>query len=469
MNLLRLRFAFFAAGLAVMSFFLLRNQVTDSPDHRNTAHIFMLTTIEIWQQHGMMNYSAAPVQTWPEATAFNHYYRRLEDTSGNNYYISHPPLAFIANYAILQLTGLPVSQSSLQYILIFLLIAGGILLCYIASEQSKTNEHKTRYHIMLGVMAVYFLNPVNLFAHSQHNFSEIWGQFFFIATLAAWQFYLRSDRRIVASVFLFFSMFLLCATDWMGITLLLAFLMVYFKQRKSLHIRRGGLILASSVMLSGAVVAFQYISIAGVESFSRAIGIRFLERSGYFGNTYTDQQLHILNPESWLLLLQQMHNILTGPGYVMVLMVLVHLILRNKKTPETCQKHLHLAWVAPAIFFVILFSASVSHYIYMARFSPFIALFTGVLLEKLYEKIKHPIWITAGFLVLMHLAGFLSITTYKDRLPSPEYHQKELDTMAAKISENKLDSIDRPPYCEERDVIYLSWKSQRNVVWKQQP
>ena len=115
---------------------------------------------------------------------------------------------------------MPLNQNSLQWILIFIFISGSAMLAWMVTRLSKQSQKKHSYFVALAAMAFYIFNPVNLYAHSQHNFSEIWGQFFLIATLASWTWYLQSDRLFVVRLLLFGSTALLAATDWMGITLI---------------------------------------------------------------------------------------------------------------------------------------------------------------------------------------------------------------------------------------------------------
>ncbi len=465
MSFQKLRFAFFTAGLMVMAILMLSKHIKKEPHHENTAHIFMLNTMSIWQLNGMLTYSAAPVQTWPNAARFNHYYQRLEDRNGNNYYVSHPPLAFIANYMILNIAGASFHQSGLQIILIFLLLAGGLLLMVIADRTCSLTDCKKRNHILLAVMAVYILNPVNLYAHSQHNFPEIWGQFFLIAVLAGWLFYLGSDRVLLARALLVLCVLLLSATDWMGLTLAVALPIAYRRQLKTPHIRRGIIIASSTAVITTGLVLLQYVQISGWQKFSRALGIRFLERSGYFGDQYTDQQLHILNPESWKLFILQIHEFLIGPGYVVLAFLVFGFLFIKKTTPSRKNNLLWLSALVPGIFFIVLFSAGVSHYIYTARFSPFLALMAAVVLEKTYHSVLKPVLVSAVFIFLMHPAGFWTIYTFKKHLPQYDEYQSKLNIVAGKIAEEKRNELVMPDTWQERDIIYLSWKSKRNLIW----
>jgi hypothetical protein len=419
----------------------------------------------VWNSDNPAIYHFAPVQTWPDAKKFNHYYKRLEDKKGNNYYVSHPPLAFIANYFIIKLFDLPINQYSLQLILFFLLVLGALMLAWIVGQLSNESNYRFKNHIMLAAMAVYLLNPVNLFAHSYHNFSEIWGQFFLILSIAAWIHYLHSGRVLISRILLFLTTALLASTDWMGITFFAALILVYWKKLKTPHIRRGILVAGSAITLFTVFVAIQYISITGSDAFFRALGIRFLERSGYFGKGYTDMGYHILNPETWLLFLQQIHHVLVGPGYFVLALFVVAAIFVHKTKLSSDSKILSLSLFTALLFFAAVFSAGSTHYIYTARFTPFLAIAVAHYYEKTCHCFKKKTWFIALFIVIMHPLGYWAIREYKKQSYSQESKQIQLNMAAHIMKEQKRDSIALNNNWEERDIIYLSWQSQRNLVW----
>jgi len=433
--------------------------------HANTAHCFMLTTLKIWDNNGMVNFKAAPIQTWQHAKKFNHYYKRLEDKEGNNYYVSHPPLAFMLNYAILKVFNMPLNQNSLQWILIFIFISGSAMLAWMVTRLSKQSQKKHSYFVALAAIAFYIFNPVNLYAHSQHNFSEIWGQFFLIATLASWTWYLQSDRLFVVRLLLFGSTALLAATDWMGITLIIAMILVYFKQLKKPHIRFGIILMTISVIITTSFVIIQYSSISGFNDFARALGIRFLERSGFFGSHYTDMGYDIFNPDTWLLLLSQINNLLYGSGYLIVLMTIACLIFGRKKCGQMDVSVQKIALWTALIFFIAVFSASSIHYIYTARFTPFIALAGAAMLAKLTATFNKPNLVIIAATLIICAFSYLSVKVYQSNIPQPNSKQAKLDSEAQFIMENKIDTVSFTKEFEERDIIYLSYKSERNIVW----
>jgi len=461
----KLRLLIPAIGLLILAFWLLFQKISPVVFHANTAHIFMLNTLKIWDEKGIDSYHAAPVQTWPEAKKLNHYYTRLKDKNGSNYYISHPPLAFIANFALLKFFGFPLNQSSLQWILIFIFLIEAVLLGWIIKQISQQKNLRYLHLTILAALAFYLLNPVNLYAHSQHNFSEIWGQFFLITTLAAWTLYLQSDRIFIVRLLLFLSAALLAATDWMGLTMMAALFIIYFKQFKKPHIRFGLIMVATAVIITSAAVFMQYVSIGGLHALYKALGIRYLERSGFFGSQYTDMGYDVLNSETWLMLIKQVHNILSGPGYIVVAMAIICFVFARKKCGPVDLTIQKVALLTALLFFIAVLSASSIHYIYTARFTPFIALAGAALFAKILEVFKKPGFVIGIFIFLMHLAAFWSTGIFHKSIPEPDTKQAQLNAAAVIIKQNKIDAIPLTSDFVESDIIYLSYKSERNLVW----
>ncbi|MPM62250.1 hypothetical protein SDC9_109116 [bioreactor metagenome] len=346
------------------------------------------------------------------------------------------------------------------------MLCGSILLAWIIRQSEKEADKRHVYRAMLAVIALYLLNPVNLYASSQHNFSEIWGQFFLIVSLSAWVFYLQSDRVFISRILLFVSVALLAATDWMGLTFMAALILVYFRQMKKAHIRYGVFLVSASVVVTMSIICLQYVSIAGSDALIRSLGIRYLERSGFFGGQYTDMGYDVLNPETWFLLLQQIHNVMDGTGYIVLALFVVCLVAARKIcTPVDLSVQKIAFWTA-LLFFVAVLSASSIHYIYTARFTPFLALAGAALFAKISSSGRKIVLIIAVAVFLMHVAAFRSVAEFQKRIPETDEKQAQLNAAAQIIRENKLDSIPLTGNLVESDIIYLSYKSQRNLVWE---
>lgn len=432
----------------------------------NTAHIFMLTSLELYQDHSPANYHFAAIQTWQEKESDKkHYYSRLCDENSNNYYVSHPPMAFLANHFIFKALNLNPSEKILKNIAFILLLGGAIMLFFIA--KLTISIANSNYAILAGLLALsfYIFNPVNLYAHIFHNFSEIWGQFFLISSLLSLLLYFNSNNTRASIILFSISTFALAYSDWMGISFILALILVLFKERKKKYIKH--LILAASIsaIVATTLCFIQYVQIAGFNPLFKAVGIRFVERSGFFGNQYTDMGYHILNPETWLLFLYQIHNVLIGPGYIILLLIIIKFIF-FKKLKFKSGKTSMIALLSAAIFALIVFSATATHYIYMARFTPFLALIGANLAIHLIEITKNKALLTNILIILLPLSLFLSMKTLKEKAIYPDLKQTELNLLAKEIKSKGIHKLELSDGLEERDIIYLTYITKQNLVWR---
>jgi hypothetical protein len=431
------------------------------------AHIFMLTTQELWQTNGAFHYHAAAVQSWDkEGDSYMHYYQRLEDKEGNNYYVSHPPFAFQLAGIVFFLTQQAANQSILQHLLFFLLLLGALLLAWIVKKELKCKQ--------LGVASffaavVYVFVPVNLFAHSFHYFSETVGQFFMIASIASLVYYKHSSKTLLAQILVFMSIFLLSYTDWMGIPFVMSIWIVYHKRRKQKNIKRLRWISLIAAILAYSLSVVQYASIAGFNAFYRALGIRFLERSGFFGPKYTDMQMDISNSETWIAMLQQIHQLLIGPGYFVLLLCAIVLFIKSKKRKKKNYSIALIAFLPAFIYSILLFSATATHYVYMAKFTPFLALALAFLFAQVKHTWKRKYLAYSFSIILLALLSWVGITDFKTHVRTQT--DTVLNNKSADInrfSSNK-DAVFLVPFTHypASSIIYLSYESKRSLCFAQ--
>lgn len=459
-------YPFLFIALIFLGLFILSKPYRQSELSReNTAHIFMLTSLELFQQEGIAHYHFAAVQTFQEADSLKkHYYARLVDANNNNYYVSHPPLAFIANHYIIKILGLNISDRTLKNIAFILLLLGALMIYFTARLSTHSKTEVWSIFGALVAMAVYAFNPVNLYAHIYHNFSEIWGQFFLISSLLSMLMFFRSNNTRLSLILFGISVFALTYTDWMGFTFLVAAALLFIKDRRKKYIKRLIFTGFIGVIAAATLTFWQYYSIGGFEALYRAIGIRFVERSGFFGQQYTDMGYSWFNSETWLLFLMQIHNVLMGPGYIVIALVLIKFIFFRKEK-FSYGKSMWIALLSAGLFALAVFSATASHYIYMARFTPFLALLAANITVNTLEITKYKKLLISILILVLPISLFLSMRELKSRAIQPDNKQIILDEMAKEIQETGQHELKLSSDLEERDIIFLSYKAKMNLVW----
>lgn len=448
------------SGIITLYSFLFISEIENEVPYSNVAHIFMLNTLEIWEKVSPAKYHFSPVQTFPDAKKYNHYYKRLEDKEGNNYYVSHPPGAFLLNYVLFSAFSLPMSNASLQWILFVLWVVMFFFVFCWLSKIFKAKEFG-QFYVLLGLLLWGSAGPI-LYLFSRHNFSEAWGFFFFASWLIFYDFSRRFNKNLYLLLLLLFSFFLAYA-DWLGLGLMLVGGWYLFFSKNPLQ-RKTWKKVVISLLVGYVIVFLQYTSIDGVFPFLKALSIRFVERSGFFGVSYTDMGYHLLNPETWKFFALNIWNVLVGGGLFCMGLLAFLLISKGKSNLSLDKEMFFVSFVPVFIYTLFLFSATATHYIYVAKW--YIPLYFLVIpnltnLKPQLVKIYRWIGLVVSFALLL-----MAYYEFRTHIPAIEPEKKQyMDELANQIRLNRIDSLRLEFPLEERDIIYLSWKSKRNLVW----
>lgn len=449
---------------------------SEQPAVNNVAHLFTLTTLHIWQQEGPIASNLTLKQTYlNKGDRFNTYYVRYMDKRGNNYYVSHPPGATVFAY-LLSFGGLiPTNNLFLIFLALLIHLGGAILIALIVMQ--TTGYANNAFAASLIAAAIYLFHPILMYMHTFHFFSETVGQFFALLGLYLLiKFSITNRVRFINLnfVFLILAGFCMAWTEWFGVFLIgSAFFLLFLLRNKTKEYRAGVGAMAIGASAGILVFVFQHISLNDTETFVRAMAIRFLERSGFFGNEYTDMGYSYINPESWKLLLLQIWETLNGVGIVLLFFLGTMLFIRKKTIvfSDTQQFILKLSILSCLFYLIALFSASVTHYIYFAKWIIPLSLFSGFFVNQIHFKIKLK---RASFLFLVAFAlGIIllwSVNVFKTKADLQKQADEKLvaflETVSANcIPENSLflEPIDDYP---STTIIFISWFLQRNISYR---
>lgn len=433
----------------------------------NVAHLFLLKAYSIWQKESPHNFYFAMKHTFEnEGDKFNTYYARLMDKDGNNYYISFPPLTQILLWILTGGGKLNLTHFKLQILASILhLITTIILAFFIFIILNKKTVLPSLF-----ASVIFLFHPVLLYSYTHHFFSETLSiTMTIIGLFLIWKIIKQKatafNTYIHLAVFCFF--FLFCFTDWYGYTFTASLVLIWFFNRKLIATR---IILLA---LAGAFLAFilycvQNVALADIYSFIRAIGIRYVERSGIFGQRLTDLQYSYDNPKSYFLLGKQVLDIIKGAGILFCFFVFI----LSKKTKIITRDHLLLARIvllASLIFSTLVFSATIIHYTYIAKWTLVFLLFSTFGFETFIEQYSTKVkkwYIILGVMSILSLLW--SVEVYKQK--SSIFRQASTIEKAValdikqSVSKNQaiLAEIDKKRY-HPNLIIWLSYMSQRNI------
>lgn len=413
----------------------------------------MLTTLKIWDEGTASQYHYSPVQTWPNSgDKHMHVYKRLEDRSGDNYYVSHPPFAFMLGHLYFYLTGTEPSQIPLQIIGFFLHFVGGLALFWLMNNICRD---KIAAFISFGVFSFY---PVLLFGYTFHFFTEIIGITLWMLMAGDLCCLLdRGEPTKMALLTLGFLNLLFVYTDWTGV--FFSFSMVIFLfLKKDFHARKLAATLQLSLLIGLVMIIYQYSRIAGFNAMLSSMSTRLIERSGFFGSAYSDQQLSIFSLEAYKILALQFHHHMKWLGYGFLLLSVLALSMRKVRKAIAVPSFLWWAFVIPALLhFILFFNTNVLHYVYQAKWAVLVAIFSGLFISIVKRNLRY---VAIGLIVL---ASLVSLIQFREDIP------EDIEGAELKKFSGQLKGTDENTaiYVESEypiNLIYLGYISRRNLV-----
>jgi len=441
----------------------------------NETYVTIFTVFENWHSQGIANCYFTPVLTWQkDGDKFIANYKRLEDKKGNNYYVSYPPFSFLFPYAISSVLDIEPGQVFIQILNIILHFISAFFIYLIICRYCKCHYSKICPAALIGFISYTFI-PVLLYMHTFDFFPEMLGQVFFIIGIYLYQLLdEKKDKLNNKLLFLFgFNLFIMIYTEWIGIFFAFTLLMITIsKFKKDIFFRKLSITVILVSFLALALIIFQFGYINGIGNLARSLSLRFLERSGFFGEHYSDLGISYNNSESYLLLLRQLHHTLMGFGYLFIIL-LIWWLVKNKFLVKKLffGKTLLIIIVLPIIFeFFIFFNATLIHYICWAKFGIPISIGTALLIHNLTSKSdalkKINTWSIGVFIVLI-LTAILAFQTFKTHAEQISQKDDRLNYYGSVVKQYSSDYesifISLPKEMKQFNT-YLCFISKRNMI-----
>ncbi len=444
----------------------------DVPPVNNVAHIFLLQTLDIWEHEGPTKSNFAMKHTFdnPGDKGIT-YYKRYEDAAGNNYYVSHPSFAQSFVWVISGAGLVHVDNSFLMWMAMILHLVGIIFLVLIIR---MITGHEKPFIIEISAIVVYAFHPVILYMNTFHFFAETLGQLVFLITL--W-FFVRISCELKPSgmlqlVFAFLLGVLFLSAEWLGMFFMFAlFTMIVFKRKQLQPFIKPVLAFSLGVISAFLLYIIQHICLKDAETFVRALGLRFLERSGFFGNQYTDMGYSYANPESYILILRQLWELMKGAGFLFFIPIVL-LFTRGKRT-TVAKGDQAFRWILPVLliscgyYFIVLFSATITHYIYTAKWVVPLTIWLAISLTFIKERLKSRAVQISGLIMIAILTGW-SVFVFHQKaslLQSPDNGMIHLaETIALQTEKDESVFYRAPENKPLTGIIWLSYMSQRNIA-----
>jgi len=463
-----------------ISIIIRKNQITSQIDCEEQTYILTLQTVEIWRNQGIVQSNFAPNWTYAnEGDAFFPYYKRLENKKGQNFYTSFPPLSFWTSYIVLMPFDIKHGKLVLQILNLILHFVSAVLIYLIICFLFHRKPFPLFIQGLVGFTAYTFM-PVLMYLHTDIFFPEMLGQCLWIAALFVsfkilnikW-FYNNEDAHTLNNnkkkgfklLFFFALIMLFIYTEWIAVFFVIGLSFILLKKRKDIYYKNLLISLLGLSALSLGLLLLQYSSINGFKSLIEAMGIRYLERSGFFGETYSSMGVHLFSIESLFVFFKNMHKALKGFGYFVLIICVLIPISRKMWHPNNrffFQTLFALSILPILLHFIVFFNANALHFLLMARLGVPIAIFFGIvstvfIVTPLRRVIFYPLFLTvcvfSGFFYKTHLTKSIN-NTHLDKLAQIISTNTKTDEAVIIITLSECS-------CPEK---YLTYASKRNVI-----
>lgn len=369
--------------------------------HHEFLTAISLRILQIWENEGAsqlkflprMNYEGkANKQINNHASTTGN----MKDKSGNFYYVSHPPFAYLFAYGFHSLLQIKVSVLSLQ---VFNLLINFLSSLFIYLILLNFFEKKSLIPV-IGFI-IYIFNPAVLWFQSNTYMSDILVHFFFITTLF---FFVRNKKehyqiKSIHFLLLNFSLFLMCYTSWLGYFFagVLVLYLIYKTKENKLNLIYVLLITLVS-LIALLLTVYHYSQIAGLDIYLEQMKNRFAERGIRSGTGFVDS-LSVLLVNYLTILL----NAFINHGIIISLLIFSVFKYRKKTFNifKSIPKHLLLLSFLPVLLLYLLLPDYCGH--------DFTSLYASLLFVILLSFISEQVFFDSEILRKNH---FLVIGTY---------------------------------------------------------
>lgn len=245
--------------------------------HHEFNVAFFLIPLEIWSESGAQNHGHLPPYNYfnpgdlfvPEPIAV-----AAGEKDGRYYYLSLPPLSYIAPYYFFKSAGLSTSVLNLQ---IFNLILHGFVLFFLVNTLniffSKNNA--------LFACTLYLFAPGPLWYHGNAYTHHVFALLPLIMTVYFFIRYTQSFDFKGKHLFAFaLSLFALIYAEWIGVFLAIIIFALAIFNFRSARYKHVAVVVFLVGLSSLTILLYQYVSFMGWERYKAYLLDRFIERAG---------------------------------------------------------------------------------------------------------------------------------------------------------------------------------------------
>jgi len=361
--------------------------------HHEFCTAISLRIMQIWYDNGIEKYSYNPVMTYnnPADKYINNSANasgKMIDSSGNYYYVSHPPFAYYFPFAIFKVLHIRPAVLPLQLLNLLFHFISGLFVYFTVCLLSFNRARSLPYRPGIVAFVIYTFLPVTLWFQGNVYMSDMAVHLLFIIRVyTALKMIIR--QKFYSPKYIFF--YILCLalmlyTSWLGVFFAIGIL-VY----SLLHVRgnKGFNMLIWTTVITGIImlrlIVYQYSQINGIEAYLMEMFSRYAQRGSLEG---TDQGLfHFMFSYLWLIKTLLYNYLIHYIVIYVVIGLFLYIAASHKKLKIVFSENgYRFIWLS--VLPVLLLHFFFLNYSVQDFTALYASLFFSVLLGILYDKVK---------------------------------------------------------------------------------
>jgi len=361
--------------------------------HHEFCTAISLRIMQVWYDNGIEKYNYNPVMTFnnPADKFINNNANasgKMIDSSGNYYYVSHPPFAYYFPFFIFKTLHIRPDVLPLQLLNLLFHFISGLFVYFMVCLLSFNRARSLPYRPAVVAFVIYTFLPVTLWFQGNVYMSDMAVHLLFIiGVYTALKMIIR--QKFYSPKYIFFyalCLALMLYTSWLGVFFavgILIYSLLHVRSNKSFHILIWTTVITTILMLR--LIVYQYSQINGLEAYLMEMFNRYIQRGSLEG---TDQGLfHFMFAYLWLFKTLLYNYIIHYIVVYIVIGLFFYLATSRKKLKivfsENGYRFIWLSVLPVLLLHFFFLNYSVQDFTVL-----YASLFFSVLLGILYDKVK---------------------------------------------------------------------------------
>ena len=361
--------------------------------HHEFCTAISLRIMQVWYDNGIEKYNYNPVMTFnnPADKFINNNANasgKMIDSSGNYYYVSHPPFAYYFPFFIFKTLHIRPDVLPLQLLNLLFHFISGLFVYFMVCLLSFNRARSLPYRPAVVAFVIYTFLPVTLWFQGNVYMSDMAVHLLFIiGVYTALKMIIRQKFYSPKYIFLYvLCLALMLYTSWLGVFFavgILVYSLLHVRGNKSFHVLIWTTVITTILMLR--LIVYQYSQINGLEAYLMEMFNRYIQRGSLEG---TDQGLfHFMFAYLWLFK-TLLYNYLIHYVVVYIVIGLFFYLAASRKKLKIVFSENGYRFIWLSVLPVLLLHFFFLNYSVQDFTVLYASLFFSVLLGILYDKVK---------------------------------------------------------------------------------